>query len=210
MDTNQPPEACQNRRNIVPVAIILLMGILYTVLDYIQPAEPWLSLLAFLPGVISFIILRLGGDSLLVLRLRFDKLSFTGLLTLGATSILLLPILASSTSWIGWHWLKALVYAPTSGIAQELYFRAALLPGLERVFNNRKTIALFIHSALFVGFHYRTFQAIPTLAIGLVVAAVLFFAGCGWGWQVQRDRTVFWAMLHHSTFLVLMSMFEWS
>jgi hypothetical protein len=210
MDANQPPEAIQNRRNAFPIAITLLMGILYTLLDNIQPAEPWLSLLAFFPGVVSFITLRLGGASPLVLRLRIDKLSFAGLLTLGATSILLLPILTSSTSWIGWHWLPALVYAPASGIAQELYFRAALLPGLEQVFDNRKTTALIIHSALFVGFHYRTFQAIPSLPMGLVIAAVLFFAGCGWGWQVQRDRTVFWASLHHSIFLVLMSMFEWS
>lgn len=210
MGAYQPPEAFQSRRNFFPIAITLLMGILYTILDYTQPPEPWLSLLAFFPGVVSFIILRLSGASPLVLRLRFAKLSSPGLLTLVPTSILLLPILASSTSWIGWHWLPALVYAPASGIAQELYFRAALLPGLERVFDNNKTTALLIHSALFVGFHYRTFQAIPSLPIGLVVAAVLFFAGCGWGWQVQRDRTVFWALLHHSIFLVLMSMLEWS
>ena len=32
---------------------------------------------------------------------------------------------------------------------------------------------------------------------------------CGWGCQVQRDRTVIWVILQHIIFLVLMSMFDW-
>jgi hypothetical protein len=71
-------------------------------------------------------------------------------------------------------------------------------------------MALFLHSALFVGFHFRTFQAIPSLPMVLVVTVVLFLAGCSWGWQVQRDHTVVWSMLQHSLFLVLMSMFDWA
>jgi hypothetical protein len=63
---------------------------------------------------------------------------------------------------------------------------------------------------IFVGFHFRTFQAIPTLPAALMVAIVLFLAGCGWGWQVQQDRTVVWAMLQHSLFHVLISLFEWT
>lgn len=30
-----------------------------------------------------------------------------------------------------------------------------------------------------------------------------------WGWQVQRDRTAIWAMIQHSLFLMLMSLFAW-
>ena len=127
-----------------------------------------------------------------------------------ATTLLLLPILASSTSFSGWDWLPALIYAPASGIAQELYFRSSLLPGLERIFGYKRTTALVTQASIFVGFHLRTFRALPSLAIALVVAVVLFLAGCGWGWQVQRDRTVYWAMLQHSLFLMLMSMFTWS
>jgi hypothetical protein len=49
--------------------------------------------------------------------------------------------------------------------------------------------ALLVQAMLFVGFHMRTFASLPSLPVGLVVATVLFLAGCGWGWQVQRDRT---------------------
>ena len=42
-----------------------------------------------------------------------------------------------------------------------------------------------------------------------LIAMVLFAAGCGWGWQVQKDKTVVWAIGQHSLFLMLMSMFEW-
>jgi membrane protease YdiL (CAAX protease family) len=128
---------------------------------------------------------------------------------LAATTLLLLPILGASTSWNGWDWIPALIYAPASGIAQELYFRSSLLPGLERAFNGRRTLALLVHSAIFIGFHFRTFRSIGSFIPILIVAFVLFLAGCGWGWQVQRDRTVVWSMIQHSFFLVLMSMFGW-
>jgi hypothetical protein len=205
-----PTRASQNRALFaVSITITLLMAVLYIVLDVLQPADPLLSLLAFLPGVISIMALRVAGLSNDQLYLRLARISLPGLGILAATTILLLPILGSSTAWIGWHWLPALVYAPASGIAQELYFRSSLLPGLEQAFNGRRTLALFVHSAIFIGFHFRTFQAIPSLPIVLVVAFVLFLAGCGWGWQVQRDRTAIWSMLQHSLFLMLMSMFGW-
>jgi hypothetical protein len=106
--------------------------------------------------------------------------------------------------------LQTLVYAPASGIAQELYFRSALLPGLERALHGRKVVALFIHSAIFIGFHLRTFGTVGSLPMDLIIATVLFLAGCGWGWQVQRDHTVVWSMLQHGLFLMLMSMFAWT
>ena len=187
----------------------LLMAVLYTLIDVLQPPEPRYTLLAFLPGAISLVALRAAGLSRLELNLRLAPLSKAGLAALAATTLLMLPILGSASSFTGWRWLPALVYAPASGIAQELYFRAALLPGLERAFGHKKTLALLIHSVIFVGFHYRTFQAIPSFPIFLLVAAVLFLAGCGWGWQVQRDRTVVWSMLQHSLFLVPMSLFGW-
>lgn len=52
-------------------------------------------------------------------------------------------------------------------------------------------------------------MAVPTVAIGAVVAVVTFAAGCGRGWQVQRDGTVVWASAQHGLFLVVMSMFDW-
>jgi Type II CAAX prenyl endopeptidase Rce1-like len=211
MATTVPAKASQGRTLFaVSLAVTLSMGVLYTALDMLQPPEPVHSLLAFAPGTISLIALRGAGLSRAELNVRLAWISLPGLAALAVTTILLLPILGSSTSWVGWRWMPALVYAPASGIAQELYFRSSLLPGLERAFNHRKAMALFLHSALFVGFHFRTFQAIPSLPLVLVVIVVLFLAGCGWGWQVQRDHTVVWSMLQHSLFLVLMSMFDWT
>jgi hypothetical protein len=189
--------------------LTLAMAFSYTVLDTLQPPEPGLSLLAFAPGGISLLALAGAGLSRKQLHLRVASLSRPGFATLGAVTLLLLPILGSNTGWTGWRWLPALVDAPASGIAQELYFRSSLLPGLERVFGGRKTVALLVHSGIFIGFHFRTFQSIPSIPLILPVAGVLFLAGCGWGWQVQHDRTVVWAMLQHSLFLVLMSMFNW-
>ena len=123
-----------------------------------------------------------------------------------AVTIIMLPILGSSTGFTGWQWLPALVYAPASGIAQELYFRASLLPALERL-SQKKSTALILHALVFIAFHLRTFLAIGAQPIAFVVVLVLFAAGYTWGWQVQRDRTVMWAMLQHSLFLVAMSMF---
>lgn len=200
----------QNRVPFTAALIVTLaMGVAYTVLDTLQPPEPILSILAFIPGAISLITLFATGLSRVDANLRLARLSWPGAGVLAAVTIFMLPILGSSTSWIGWHWLPALVYAPASGIAQELYFRSALLPAVERMLPGRRPIALLLHSAIFVGFHYRTFRALPSVGIALIVATVLFTAGCGWGWQVQRDWTVVWAIVQHSLFLMLMSMFGW-
>lgn len=192
------------------LAVTLLMGIAITVLDVLQPAEPTLSILAFLPGLISIAALSASGLNRSVLYLRVAKISLPGLAALLAATLLLLPILGSSTGWTGWHWLPGLVYAPASGIAQELYFRASLLPALERAVQGKRMLAILLHAVIFVGYHFRTFRALPSIPVAILVAFVLFAAGSSWAWQVQRDRTVVWAMSQHSLFLMLMSMFEWA
>lgn len=191
------------------LAITLIMGVGITALDALQPADPVLSILAFIPGAISIAVLSASGLSRADMYLRSAKASLPGLAVLAAVTLLLLPILGSNTGWTRWHWLPALVYAPASGIAQELYFRASLLPALERVLHEKKAVAILLHSIIFIGYHFRTFQSVPSFPIGILIATVLFLAGCGWAWQVQRDRTIVWAMGQHSLFLILMSMFEW-
>ena len=210
MSSNLPVGSTRSRLPFwLALAMTLLMAVLYTVLDVLQLSEPRQSLLAFIPGVVSLLALGAAGMSREACNLRLRRPSRGGMISLGVVTVLLLPILASSSGFTGWRWLPALVYAPASGIAQELYFRASLLPGLQRFFKGRQTPALLVHALIFIGFHLRTFQALPTVGIALIVAVVLFLAGCGWGWQVQRDRTVVWAMIQHSLFLVLMSIFDW-
>ncbi|WP_374689800.1 type II CAAX prenyl endopeptidase Rce1 family protein [Promineifilum sp.] len=193
----------------IALAVTLLMAATYTALDVFQPVEPALSLLAFIPGGVSLLALAAAGLSRADLKLRFAPLSGRGAMALAAATLLLLPILGSNNGWAGWQWLPALVYAPASGIAQELYFRCALLSGLERALAGRARAALLLHAVLFIGFHLRTFRSITAPAIMLLVALVLFLGGLAWGWQVQRDRTAIWAMIQHSLFLMLMSLFAW-
>ena len=193
----------------IALAITLIMSLVITWIDILQPAEPILSILAFIPGLISITALLLSGMSRANLYLRPGKISGRGFLVLIATTVLLLPILGSSTGFGGWKWLPALVFAPASGIAQEIYFRGSLLPALERSVKDNKGIALLLHAMVFVGYHFRTFRSVPSLPVALLVAVVLFLAGCGWAWQVQNDKTIMWATAQHSLFLMIMSMFEW-
>jgi membrane protease YdiL (CAAX protease family) len=185
------------------------MSLIMTWIDVLQPAEPILSILAFITGIISITTLFLSGMDRSSLYLRLGMISTRGFLVLVATTVLLLPILGSSTGFGGWKWLPGLVFAPASGIAQELYFRGSLLPALERALKGRRMIVLLFHAIVFVGYHYRTSRSVPSLPVALLVAVVLFLAGCGWAWQVQRDNTILWTTAQHSLFLMIMSMFEW-
>jgi len=212
MKTNSiEPNPQRSTRFLWPaLGIILLMGVAYTWLDMLQPAEWITAILAFIPGIVSLLALRayqrsLGSSDT---TLQYRPLSLKGGLALAAATILMLPILGASTGFIGWQWLPALVYAPASGIAQELYFRASLLPAFENLVG-KKFLAIVLHGLVFLAFHLRTFLSIGLQPIAIVVVLVLFAAGCAWGWQVQRDRTVVWAMLQHSLFLMLMSMFAY-
>jgi hypothetical protein len=200
----------RNRYALPVLILILMMGAGYTWLDMLQPPEYVTALLAFIPGVVSLLALRTWQRSAGTGEnyLGFRRLSWQGGLALLAATVLMLPILGSSTGFIGWQWLPALVYAPASGIAQELYFRASLLPAFEGL-TKKKSTALILHALVFIAFHLRTFLSIGAQPVALVVVLVLFAAGCTWGWQVQRDRTVVWAMLQHSLFLMFMSMFAY-
>ncbi len=193
----------------VAIAVTLAMAVVYTAIDMLQFPEPLQSLLSFIPGGVSLIALSNAGLARGDLYLRLAPISRPGLAALAAATLLLLPILGSNTGWIGFQLLPTLVFAPASGVAQELFFRSSLLPGLERAFGNKR-MALLVQAAIFVGFHFRTFRAMGTSPIILITVVVLFLAGCAWGWQVQRDRTVAWAMVQHSLFLMLMSMFAWA
>ena len=77
------------------------MGFAYTYLDTIQFQEPIQSFLSFLPAVISLSILSVAGISRSELKLRILEISKAGLVALAATTLLLLPILTSSSAYVG-------------------------------------------------------------------------------------------------------------
>lgn len=198
------------RRTLVIIGVLGVLFVAFTWIELTQPPEPRYAALSMLIAVLAVLVLRVGGWSAVDLRLSVRRLSRRGGLLLLAATTLMLPILGSTTGFVGWQWLPALVYAPASGMAQELFFRASVLPALERVMPGRRRAPLLIHSAVFVAWHLRTFTLLPSLPVGLVVATVLFLAGMAWGGQVRHDGTVVWSIAQHSVFLAIMSMFAWA
>jgi membrane protease YdiL (CAAX protease family) len=196
----------------LPFALVImsLLVAAYTYLEFVQPPEPWYSMLSLVVAFAAILLLRASGFSRRDQRLQFAPLSRAGALLLLAATALMLPILGSSTGFVGWRWLPALLYAPASGITQELFFRGSVLPVLERALPGRRAIALLCHTLVFVAWHLRTFTLLPSLPVALVVATVLSLAGIAWGRQAQRDETVVWGITQHSLFLVVMSVFDWA
>lgn len=199
-----------DRKSLLPLSVTALLAAAYTYLEFVQPPEPWYAGLSLAIALVAVAILRSSGFSREALRLRFAPLSGCGALMLLAATLLMLPILGSSTGFVGWRWLPALFFAPASGIAQEVFFRGSVLPVLERALPGRSRVALLCHTAVFVGWHLRTFTLLPSLPVAFLVGAVLALAAIAWGRQVQRDGTVAWSIGQHSVFLVVMSMFNWA
>jgi membrane protease YdiL (CAAX protease family) len=190
------------------IGIIVILWILFTVIYSLNLNIALGAVLEFVPAGLAIGILVLAGFKLDDLYLRIRPISRQGFLFLAAFLLLVPPILLSG-HWIGFDWQSALIFAPASGIAQELFFRAALLPVLIRCFDRNIFIAVLLQSLLFSLWHLpKAFTQAPVAgAIGVTVFT--FIGGMLWGWQVQRDKSVIWAMIHHILLLVVMSLFIW-
>ncbi len=196
---------------ILGYGTVLLMWLAYTLLFALYLQEPWPSILGFLPGVIGLMALLAMGSTLKDCYLRFARISLPGFIVYLGLFLLMIPVIATGleTGWAGINWLIVLVYAPASGIAQELYFRSALLPLLERIFAGQARFTRIINALLFALFHTGMFLVAPAW-VAFSAMLVTFVTGLGWGWQVQRDQTVIWAMLHHSLLQVILRLFVWA
>ena len=191
----------------IAVGLVILLWLGYTTLQTLSVLEAVSEtasvLLGFVPGVIGVAILLRAGLSLPDCFLRLERLSRAGLAVLSAVFVLALAAVLPIGEWKGWDWHAALVLAPATGVSQELFFRAALLPVLQRVWKRRPARALVVHSLLFGLWHIAPiFLGAPIWAV-VAVILVPFVCGIGWGWQVQRDGTVIWAMLQHSLIWVI-------
>jgi len=189
--------------------IVLPLGLLYALLAARLPDDGPAAFLAILPGLLAAGALRAAGFRRRDLHLRPAPLSRTGLGLLAA-SLVFLPVILITGRWTGWRWPAALVYAPASGISQELYFRAALLPLLTALLGGRRNAALLVHALLFAAWHLpAALPGAPPAGVAGIVA-VTFACGLLWGTQVQRDGTVFWLMAYHSLLLAIASLFTWA
>jgi membrane protease YdiL (CAAX protease family) len=188
--------------------IILLIWLAYTILYTLHPSDALAALLELVPGVLAVTLLVVAGLPLQECYLRPAPISRTGLVLL-AVSLLFMPCIWLTGRWTGWNGMAALVYAPASGIAQELFFRAALLPVLLVTFKQKPLLALLLHSLLFALWHVpNAYRTAPLWGV-IGVVGVTFVCGLLWGKQVQRDRTVIWLMGYHSLLLIANSFFTW-
>ncbi|MDL1943602.1 CPBP family intramembrane metalloprotease [Chloroflexi bacterium CFX2] len=188
--------------------IILLLWLVYTILYTLHPSDAPAVFLEFVPGVLAVAALLAAGISRQECYLRIAPISRTGLKLL-AVSFLFVPIILLTGHWRGWNGPSVLVYALASGISQELFFRAALLPLLLAKFKSKPFLAISIHSLFFALWHAP--KAYMTAPLGglIGVVAVTFINGLLWARQVERDRTVVWLMGYHSILLFINSFFTW-
>jgi Type II CAAX prenyl endopeptidase Rce1-like len=188
---------------------MLLLWLVYTVL-YTLPIPDVLAALAhLLPGIAAIAFLRASGFSLNQCNLVHRRLSAKGIGVLALVTLALAgPTLTSS--YVGFSPLAVFLLAPASALAQELYFRAGLLPALHRSLPGRPAAANLAHAALFALWHVPKaliYSPINPLVGALILAIVTGVAGFGWGWQVRHDGTISWSTLHHWLLLSVMSLF---
>jgi len=188
--------------------IVLVIWAAYTVLYTLHPSDALAAVLEFVPGVLGVITLLAAGLSLQECHLRTGPISRTGLMLLGG-SALVAPIMWLTGRWTGWNAAAALIYAPASGISQELFFRAALLPAFLAIVKARPFRATVVHALLFGLWHVPT--AVMTAPVGGVIAVSVVTFACGllWGEQVRCDGTVVWLMGYHTLLLIGNSFFTW-
>ena len=198
-------------RQRVALAVVLCLWAVYTAMQTMvvleRLPEPVYAIVGVLPGILAVGALLAAGLSPEACYLRSARLSWPGLGVLAAVFVFALAAILPFGTWAGWNWVKALVYAPASGIAQELFFRSALLPAIWAICGRRTVLALILHSVLFGLWHIGPLFVGAPLPIVAAIMFVPFLSGIGWGWQVDRDRTVVWAMIQHSLIWVLGSPF---
>ena len=172
----------------------------YVVLNTIYPGPALTYGLSLFIACGALGVLWWAGLSPRCCFLRGRRPSARGALLLAALS-LFLPLARLAGLWQPFHALDALVYAPASAIAQELYFRAALLTVLLRQTDGERR-AVPLQALLFSLWHARAFRVTSPPVAGAVLAGV-FVGGLLWGWQVARDRTVLYALVQHTLFLAV-------
>ena len=189
-------------------ATAITLWVVFTVIYSLNLGGPLEAILFFIPGLLGISILILAGFEPKQCYLRVARISRAGLVVLAAFSVMLVPILLSG-EWVGWNWLSVLIYAPASGIAQELFFRATMLPVFLMLLRGRPLLAVFLHSVLFAIWHVPLAFITAPVPGAVAVILVTFLGGMAWGWQTQRDGTLIWAVLQHCLFLMAMGLFEW-
>jgi hypothetical protein len=187
----------------VPVAAWIVVGLAapYTLLNTLFPGPALTYALGIAIALLAVGALALAGIPPRELGMRLAPLSLRG----GAVLVLMLvfiPGAALAGRIQPLDWLGDLVYAPASALAQELYFRAALLGALSRLGRGDARLAIAAQAGLFALWHLRAF-AVATIPQAVGVLALSLLAGLLWGWQARRDGTILYSFLEHTLFLIV-------
>jgi hypothetical protein len=191
------------------LAPMVLLWLVYTVIYTLPIPDVLSAFLHILPGVAAVALLRVAGFSADECNLGLRWISAKGIGVLGLVTLALAGPTLTST-YVGYRPLAVFLLAPASAIAQELYFRAGLLPSMHHALPGRAGLANLLHAALFALWHVPKaliFSPINPLVGALMLASVTGLAGFGWGWQARHDRTIAWSALHHWFLLSVMSLF---
>jgi membrane protease YdiL (CAAX protease family) len=191
----------------VAVALVLVSWLIYSALQsaltlgYVR--ERLFAVVAFFPGIVGVGALLVAGLSRQDCYLRLKMPSLRGVTVLVAVAVFALAAMLPFGLWQGWDWQAVLFLAPASGVSQELFFRAALLPAMMVLLPRRPCLALLLHALLFGLWHIGPLFLGAPLGAVLAVMLVPFLCGIGWGWHVREDGTVLWAMVQHSLIWVV-------
>ncbi|MBN2388034.1 MAG: CPBP family intramembrane metalloprotease [Anaerolineales bacterium] len=188
--------------------IVFLLWLVFTALYTFQKNETIASFTNLLPGLLAVGALLAAGFRLEDCFLKWGRLSKRGAVYLLLTAVFL-PAIYLTGRWTGWNWTAALLYAPFSAVAQELFFRSALLPVLLAILKDKPVLAIILHAVLFALWHLPQ-AALTAPLVGIISVVVVTFA-CGilWGLQVRQDRTVYWLVGLHTLLLIMNSLFTW-
>jgi hypothetical protein len=182
-------------------AIVIALWVPYAALNWAYPGPAVTYAAGLCLAALALGALGLAGITPRHCCVRVAPLSRRGAAILLALSCFI-PLALVAGRGQPWDWLGDLVFAPASALAQELYFRAALLYVLARLFQDRLRRAILLQAALFALWHARAFRVVaPAPALG--VLALTLAAGLLWGWQVKRDATVLYAAAQHALFLIV-------
>jgi hypothetical protein len=193
------------------IGSILLLWLTYTVHFATYKSGLIYESLRFVPGVIGVGMLLASGCSIKECFLKVAPISRLSMVVYALMLLLMTPVVLTGLEMGGFSGIDLkliLLAAPIDAITQELYFRAALLPALLIALPRMPRLALGLQALLFAVYHIGMLRVAP---VGVAISAMMltFLVGLGWGWQVQRDGTVIWAMAHHTLLQIILKLFVW-
>jgi hypothetical protein len=189
--------------------IVLILWGGYTTFQIIFLDQPFVDLIGLLAGILAISVLLYSGFSRNDCYLRFSPISKKGMVLYLVIFFLWIGIVVPTGGKLQLDWRSTLFYAPATSIAQEIFFRSALLPALLHSLKDKFGWALFTHSILFAIWHMGVFTTNAPPIAATVVILVPFLISFAWGWQVHRDKTIIWAILHHTSLQIVMRMYSW-